>query len=81
MHRGEHRFGRGLDSGDYVGEVWLLGRAIEFADISARDERPARAYQHDRAAPGICLRFIEAIHEPLPDRLRQRIDGRIFYGY
>jgi hypothetical protein len=81
MNSGEYRFGSGLDPRDDVGEVWLFGRAIEFADVGARDEGPAGAYQHDRGAPGICLRFIEAPHEPLPDRLRQGIDRRIFYGY
>jgi hypothetical protein len=60
--------------------VRFPGREIEFPDIRARDERAPRANQHDRRGDGVQLRFIEAIDESPPDRLRQGIDGRVIDG-
>ena len=77
VNRRDHRFRRGFDGVDDLGQQGRLQRLAEFADVGAGDEGAPGAGEHDSGNSAIVDEGAERIEQSGAHRLRQRVDGGI----
>jgi hypothetical protein len=61
-------------------EARVAGRLAEFRDVSAGDERPPGARQHDRVGAAVRDGLTHPIAQTKPDAVAEGVDGRIVHG-
>ena len=74
-----HRLGRGLDAVDQLRQVGLLHLGLEFRDVGAGREEPARAGQHDGLHARIGIGLVEGLLQPHTQGMAQRVDGWVVH--